>query len=121
MRRTGSNGRVVKNVSVADAAGDDTSGRQQAVQPECGARAASGRRGFASMASQRQREIASSGGRAAHELGHTHKFTSEEARAAGRKGGGVVSQDRAHMAAIGRKGGQRCWLKRHKQDADGQG
>ena len=31
---------------------------------------------------------------------------------AGRKGGQVVSQDRAHMAAIGRKGGQRSHLKR---------
>ena len=34
---------------------------------------------------QRQREIASLGGRAAHQSGHAHEFTSEEARAAGRK------------------------------------
>jgi general stress protein YciG len=42
-------------------------------------------RGFAAMDRQRQREIASLGGRAAHQSGHAHEFTSEEARAAGRK------------------------------------
>jgi len=40
-------------------------------------------RGFASMDPQRQREIASQGGRAAHASGNAHEFTSEEARAAG--------------------------------------
>jgi uncharacterized protein len=44
-------------------------------------------RGFASMDPQRQREIASEGGRAAHEKGTAHEFTSDEAREAGRKGG----------------------------------
>ena len=44
-------------------------------------------RGFASMDEDRQREIASEGGRAAHESGNAHEFTSEEAREAGRKGG----------------------------------
>jgi uncharacterized protein len=42
-------------------------------------------RGFAAMDPQRQREIASLGGRAAHQSGHAHQFNSEEARAAGRK------------------------------------
>ena len=42
-------------------------------------------RGFAAMDPQRQKEIASLGGRAAHQSGHAHEFTSEEARAAGRK------------------------------------
>lgn len=42
-------------------------------------------RGFAAMDPMRQREIASLGGRAAHQSGHAHEFTSEEARAAGRK------------------------------------
>jgi len=40
-------------------------------------------RGFASMDPQRQREIASEGGRAAHAKGTAHEFTSEEARRAG--------------------------------------
>ena len=49
-------------------------------------------RGFASMDPARQREIASEGGRAAHEKGTAHEFTSEEAREAGRKGGKARSQ-----------------------------
>lgn len=54
----------------------------------------------------RQREIASKGGRAAHEKGTAHEWSSDEARQAGRKGGVTVSRDRAHMAAIGREGGE---------------
>ena len=42
-------------------------------------------RGFAGMDRERQREIASQGGRAAHASGNAHQFTSEEARAAGSK------------------------------------
>lgn len=45
------------------------------------------RRGFASMDREKQREIASKGGRAAHAKGTAHEFTPEEARIAGRKGG----------------------------------
>jgi general stress protein YciG len=45
------------------------------------------RRGFASMSPERQREIASKGGRMAHEKGAAHKWTVDEAREAGRKGG----------------------------------
>ena len=44
-------------------------------------------RGFASMDADKQREIASKGGRAAHVQGTAHEWTSDEARAAGRKGG----------------------------------
>jgi uncharacterized protein len=44
-------------------------------------------RGFASMDRNKQREIASKGGRAAHSKGTAHQWTSEEAREAGRKGG----------------------------------
>jgi general stress protein YciG len=64
------------------------------------------------MAAAKQREIASKGGKAAHEQGKAHEFTSDEARAAGRKGGEMVSRDRAHMAAIGRAGGQARGRKR---------
>lgn len=45
------------------------------------------KRGFASMSTDKQRQIASKGGRAAHAKGTAHEFTSEEARLAGRKGG----------------------------------
>ena len=44
-------------------------------------------RGFASMDRNKQREIASKGGKAAHQTGTAHEWTSEEAREAGRKGG----------------------------------
>ena len=44
-------------------------------------------RGFASMDRSKQRDIASKGGKAAHQKGTAHQWTSEEARAAGRKGG----------------------------------
>lgn len=64
------------------------------------------RRGFASMDPAKQREIAGRGGKAAHAKGTAHKFTSDEARSAGRKGGEIVSRDRAHMSAIGREGGK---------------
>jgi general stress protein YciG len=63
-------------------------------------------RGFASMSTDKQREIARKGGRAAHERGTAHQFTPDEARAAGRKGGERVSTNREHMAAIGRLGGR---------------
>ena len=39
------------------------------------------------MNKNRQREIASMGGRAAHAKGTAHQWTKEEAAAAGRKGG----------------------------------
>ena len=39
------------------------------------------------MSAEKQREIASKGGRAAHEKGTAHEWTPDEARAAGRKGG----------------------------------
>jgi uncharacterized protein len=44
-------------------------------------------RGFASMERNKQREIASKGGKAAHQQGSAHEWTSDEAREAGRKGG----------------------------------
>jgi len=62
-------------------------------------------RGFASMDPQRQREIASEGGRAAHEKGTAHEFTSEEAREAGRKGGMARSANRRNAAQSGSSNG----------------
>jgi general stress protein YciG len=59
------------------------------------------------MDPEKQREIASMGGRAAHEKGTAHEFTTDEARQAGRRGGRTVSRDRDYMAEIGRRGGLR--------------
>ncbi len=50
-------------------------------------------RGFASMDRAKQRDIASKGGKAAHQKGTAHEWTSEEARDAGRKGG-IASHQR---------------------------
>ena len=55
------------------------------------------RRGFASMSPEKQREIASKGGRAAHEKGTAHEWTADEARSAGRKGGQVSRGGRGRL------------------------
>jgi general stress protein YciG len=54
-------------------------------------------RGFASMDRAKQREIASKGGKAAHQKGTAHEWTSEEAREAGRKGGMASHRRRTEM------------------------
>lgn len=56
-------------------------------------------RGFASMDRAKQREIASKGGKAAHQKGTAHEWTSEEARDAGRKGGIASHQRRREQLA----------------------
>jgi general stress protein YciG len=45
----------------------------------------------------KQREIASKGGKAAHQKGTAHEWTSEEAREAGRKGGMASHRRRKEM------------------------
>ncbi len=51
-------------------------------------------RGFASMNRATQQAIASKGGKAAHAKGTAHKWTTEEARVAGRKGGDQTRNNR---------------------------
>lgn len=53
------------------------------------------RRGFAAMSPERQREIASQGGKAAHIKGVAHEWNQEAARQAGKKGGLVSGKKRA--------------------------
>jgi len=60
-------------------------------------------RGFASMDRAKQREIASKGGKAAHQKGTAHEWTSEEARDAGRKGG-IASHQRRRDQVSGTNG-----------------
>ena len=74
----------------------------------------SSNRGFAAMSPEKQKEIASEGGRAAHQQGVAHEWNSEEARLAGRKGGQIVSQNREHMSEIGRRGGQSSGGRRNR-------
>lgn len=52
------------------------------------------RRGFAAMSAEKQKEIASLGGKAAHAKGTAHEFSPEEAREAGRKGGQAAQRAR---------------------------
>ena len=73
------------------------------------------------MDPSRQRDIARKGGRAAHEKGTAHEFSTEEARAAGRKGGYSVSADRSHMSRIGRLGGKTSAGRRQSQGSGGSG
>ncbi|HYC79776.1 MAG TPA: KGG domain-containing protein [Candidatus Binatia bacterium] len=54
-------------------------------------------RGFAVMNPEKQREIASKGGKAAHEQGVAHEWTPEEAREAGRKGGRISRGGRGRL------------------------
>jgi hypothetical protein len=66
-------------------------------------------RGFASMDPQKQREIASEGGKAAHASGNAHEFTSEEARRAGsmshKNDGNSQSQSGGRSEQSGNQGG----------------
>jgi hypothetical protein len=72
-------------------------------------------RGFASMDPQKQREIASEGGKAAHASGNAHEFNSEEARRAGsmshkndgsqQSGGQSGSQQSGGGQGSGQRGG----------------
>ncbi|HVK96805.1 MAG TPA: KGG domain-containing protein [Flavisolibacter sp.] len=80
-----------------------------------GRRKGTSNRGFAAMDPERQRKIASEGGRAAHKQGVAHEWSRDEAREAGRKGGQIVSKNREHMSEIGRKGGQRSGTKRSQR------
>lgn len=75
----------------------DTAGTQAATRHS--------RPGFASLSPQRLWEVARAGGKAAQASGLAHRFTTEEARVAGQKGGAKIAADREHMAAIGRRGG----------------
>lgn len=71
-------------------------------------------RGFAAMDREKQKRIASEGGRAAHKQGVAHEWNRDEAREAGKKGGERVSRNREHMSEIGRKGGQNSGLSRQR-------
>ena len=62
-------------------------------------------RGFASMDRSKQREIASKGGKAAHQKGTAHEWTSEEAREAGRKGGMASHRRKQQQQQGGESGG----------------
>lgn len=84
-------------------------------------------RGFASMDPERQREIASEGGKAAHEKGTAHEFTSEEARRAGSMSHGNRQSANASTRAggaskqTGDKQGEQSGSRSGQADSDDQG
>ena len=77
-------------------------------------------RGFASMDPDRQREIASEGGKAAHQKGTAHEFTSEEARKAGSMSHGNRQSEQASTGS-GAKQGASGGNKQSSQDAGDKG
>ena len=74
-------------------------------------------RGFASMDRAKQREIASKGGKAAHQKGTAHEWTSEEARDAGRKGG-LASHRRRREQMLADSGGSTSFTDRSEQRSE---
>lgn len=79
----------------------------------------SGNRGFASMDPERQREIASEGGRAAHAKGTAHEFTSEEARRAGSMSHGGGNQQSGNQG--GNRSGSQSGNQSGNQQSGNQG
>src|SRR5688572_24958663 len=67
-------------------------------------------RGFAAMDAEKQRQIASMGGRAANRSGNAHEFDAEEAREAGRRGGLARSASRRASRSIELADGQGVML-----------
>lgn len=62
-------------------------------------------RGFARMNKAKLQRIASEGGIAAQKSRLAHRFTSETASAAGKRGGHRIAQNRDYMKELGRRGG----------------
>src|SRR5215213_11580361 len=98
--------RDVANETGRNASGSRGSSQDEGMSSSASTGSRRSNRGFASMDRSKQKEIASKGGKAAHAKGTAHEFDSGEAREAGRKGGLAVSQNREHMARIGRRGGE---------------
>jgi general stress protein YciG len=104
--RPGNDDRIAGTNSDRDRQRDVSSDNERHDAAQSGSVRTRSNRGFASMDRNKQKEIASKGGKAAHAKGTAHEFDSGEAREAGRKGGVAVSRNREHMAAIGRRGGE---------------
>jgi general stress protein YciG len=82
-------------------------------------RSGTSNRGFASMDPEMQRAIASKGGKAAHQSGNAHRFTSEEAREAGRKGGQAAH--RSSSAGSRRSARDEVDFEKEKEEASSEG
>jgi general stress protein YciG len=76
---------------------------------------AKGKQGFAPMDPEKHKAIASMGGRAAHQLGVAHEFTSEEAKAAGAKGGKAAKNRYRFTSEAARAASRKALQKRAKK------
>lgn len=114
-----------RTVSLNNLQGPDTSGNTNdfiaSDRVESDERKGTSNRGFAAMDREKQKRIASEGGRAAHRQGVAHEWSRDEAREAGRKGGQIVSRNREHMSEIGRKGGQSSGQRRQRNNSEERG
>ena len=63
------------------------------------------RRGFALIPKETLRQWASLGGKISQQEENAHRFTSETAREAGKRGGEAIAKDREYMRELGRRGG----------------
>ena len=63
------------------------------------------RRGFALIPKETLRQWASLGGKVSQQEKNAHRFTSETAREAGKRGGEAIAKDREYMRELGRRGG----------------
>ncbi|HVG14100.1 MAG TPA: KGG domain-containing protein [Chitinophagaceae bacterium] len=106
------------NPPQGDEASRVNSERSELEKDEASQRKGTANRGFAAMNSEKQKQIASEGGRAAHRQGVAHEWSKDEAREAGRKGGQMVSRNREHMSEIGRKGGQSSGQRRQRSGSE---
>lgn len=103
---------MTTNKSYQSPSKDDNKTNKSTSSSDQTRRHASGNQGFASMDADKQREIASKGGKVAHEKGTAHEWDSQEAREAGSKGGkaahakGTAHEwDSEEAREAGRKGG----------------
>lgn len=113
MNRTSGGSSETERTEISDGRGESSERGSESSD-----RKGNSNRGFAAMDREKQRRIASEGGRAAHRQGVAHEWSKDEAREAGRKGGQIVSQNREHMSEIGRKGGQSSGQRRQRNASD---
>lgn len=82
------------------------------------------KRGFAAMSEEKRREIARKGGKAAHEKGTAHEFTTDEAREVGQLGGQAAHQNgtlHKFTPEENSKGGRKRWASRRRAESEKKG
>lgn len=86
---------IATSFTAAPSTTDDASAAAKPITRPANRIGTKSRRGFAAMSPDTQRRIASEGGKASHASGRGHRFSADEARDAGRKGGLVSRRGKA--------------------------